>query len=273
MTSPAPEYFRALEQAAQVVRREDLYLWPRTPGGPDQQREIAERVGVSDRDASIRSSRPASIIRCLRRLRDRGLVPADMSICDVACGDGLVLWQIKRAFPEARCTGVDCRAGQLAPHAVVQAEGVALVRGYIQHLFASDPAVPFDVALMLNTYRDWSAAELRESERQLPARAEAWFAQNARYAIVTATRAQVRQMRSNGYAVRRIGPGEDDSAMVCFTRGELPSTFIERVGADALLDSRYVDAARRAYRTGGLTAVCQAVGRRMSGSVLRQLFR
>ena len=261
MTSPFAEYFAQLEAAAATVRMADLYLWPRTPEGGDLQHEILERMGVSDRDATSRCSRPAQILRCLEHLLRHNLLAPDFSVCDVACGDAVVLSRIQKAFPQAHCAGIDCRGGQLATHRAATEAGVQLVTAYIQHLFAADPPIPFDVALMLNTYRDWPAAELRVHEVGVPHLADAWFARNARYAIVTATAAQIRQLTLAGWRLARLGPGEDRSTMVCVTRAALPRSAAQRLRAmvDWLGGSAgYGRAVGRAYRRGGLQEVLEA---------------
>lgn len=229
MKSSHVEYLRNLESLAAQCRQEDLYLWPRTPMGHDHQGEIVERVGVSDYDVDNRSSRPALIIRQIQTLIRHGLVGADFSLYDIACGDAIVLWQIKKAFPQAWCYGVDCNKGKFGTHDMVQLRGVKLFNGYIQQLFASDPPVPFDLALMLNTYRGWESADLREHELELPRLADAWFAHNARYTIVTATGLQIRRLKQLGFVVARLGKGEDDSTMVCTSKSMLPRSFLRRL--------------------------------------------
>jgi len=219
------EYLRNLEALAARCRQEDLYLWPRTPMGHDHQEKITDRMGVSDYDVDNRSSRPTLIIRQIRGLIRQGLIGATFSLLDIACGDGIVLWQIKRAFPHARCYGVDCNRGKFGTHDMVQRGGVELFNGYIQHLFAGDPPVPFDLALMLNTYRGWESADLREHERDLPQLADAWLARNVRFTILTATDLQIRRHRQVGLVVTRLGKGEDDSTVVCFSKSRLPRSF------------------------------------------------
>jgi hypothetical protein len=140
-----------------------------------------------------------------------------------------VLWQIKKAFPRARCYGVDCNKGKFGTHDMVQREGVELFNGFSQHLFASDPSVPFDMALMLNTCRGWESADLREHERDLPLLADAWFAKNARYTILTATKPQVRRLKQVGFALARMGRSEDNSTMVCISKSRLPRSFWQRL--------------------------------------------
>ena len=227
MKSSHVDYLRHLERLAQQCVPENFYLWPRTPLDHDHQSKITERVGVSDHSVHDPNSRPALIIAALRRFRDQ--VPEDFSVLDIACGDAIVLWQIKKAFPRARCYGVDSNTGKFGTHNMVQQEGVELFNAFIQHLFASDPPVPFDVSLMLNTYRGWDSADLREHERALPQAADAWFAENTRYTIVTATGAQIRHLKRLGFSVTRLGRGEDDSTMVCISKSKWLQPFWHRI--------------------------------------------
>lgn len=225
MKSSHIEYLRNLDVLAAQSRKEDLYLWPRTPMGHDHQDEIVERVGVSDYDVTNRRSRPAQIIRQIRTLIRHGLLREDFSLLDITCGDAIVVWQIKKAFPLAQCHGVDCNKDKFGPHNMVQLDGVGLFSGFIQHLFASDPPAPFDLALMLNTYRGWESADLRDHERGLPELADTWFERNARYTFLTATDRQIAHWRRRNFVVMKIGRGEDDSTMICVSRSRVPGAF------------------------------------------------
>jgi hypothetical protein len=226
MKSSHVDYLRRLEQAAQGCVPEDFYLWPRTPLGHDHQSKIVERVGVSDHSVHNSYSRPALIIAALQRVRNQ--IPEDFSILDIACGDAIVLWQVKKAFPHSHCYGLDSNKGKFGTHNMVQRDGVELFNAFIQHLFASAPPMPFDVALMLNSYRGWESADLREHERDLPQAADAWFAQNARYTIITATGPQIRQLKQCGFLVTRLGRGEDNSKMVCISKLKRSRSFWDR---------------------------------------------
>lgn len=237
MKSSYTEYLRTLEGLAAQSSKDDLYLWPRTPMGYDHQEKILERVGVSDYDLDNPSSRPALIIRQIQTLIRRGLVSEDFSLLDIACGDAIVLWQIKKAFPLAQCYGVDCNKNRFGTHGMVQREGVGLFNAFIQHLFAGDSPAPFDLALMLNTYRGWESADLRDHECRLPELADTWFERNARYTILTATDRQIARLRRLNLVVTKIGRGEDDSTMICFSRSRLPGAFWRRalcLGFDAI---------------------------------------
>jgi hypothetical protein len=215
--SSRAEWLAKLEARSAGEASEDLLLWPRTPVAEIQAR-IRERVGVSDVDVDDPRSRPASVLRELGRRIDGGILTQPFSLLDIACGDALVLRAVKRRFPEAECLGVDLLKGEFSSHQDAEAEGVRLFRVPIQRLFESlGPPAPFDVALMLNTYRGWESADLRPHERALPRLADRWLDGHARVAILTVTARQLVRLRLKGHAVRVIGPGEDRSRMVAVT--------------------------------------------------------
>ena len=228
----AGQYLSGIEALASNSEYEHLYLWPRTPLTPDHQAVIATRVGVGDLAVDDPRSRSALIIRKLRELiADRAPGMSErFRLLDVACGDAVVLWQIKKAFPQAGCHGIDCNKGVFATNANAIEQGVVLHEGYLQHLFAQSPADgrKFDMTLMLNTYRGWESAALRESERKLPEQADAWFAKNSRFVIVTATQTQIERLRRQGWYVEELGKGEDVSIMICASR-EYRRSWLARV--------------------------------------------
>jgi hypothetical protein len=98
-------------------------------------------------------------------------------------------------------------------------QGVLLHKGYLQHLFVQSPGNGhrFDVTVMLNTYRGWESADLRESEQDLPEQADAWFTRNSRFVIVTATPDQIARLGREGWFVDVLGSGEDESTMICMS--------------------------------------------------------
>ncbi len=219
--NPHAAWFAALEQQFADADAKGAYLWPRTPIH-DIQAKIKQRVGAGDREIAVPRSRPALILRQIVALQGAGLLPAAFSLLDIACGDALVLLQIKHAHPAAACYGADFHAGGIDTHAEVSAAGVGLHRALIQHLFRAPIAPPFDLVLMLNTYRGWEFADLKPEDRDLPARADAWLSANTRFAILTVTESQTKHFRKIGFNLQRIGPGEDNSIMVCLSREPLP---------------------------------------------------
>jgi hypothetical protein len=213
-------YLREIEALGEGSELGELYLWPRTPVGPtDLQEVITRRVGASDYDTGDPRSRSSLVIGKLRDLQENEQLGDDFTLLDIACGDAVVLWEVKKAFPRSRCHGLDCNVGLFATHAPAKEEGVRLHPGYLQHLFAH--ALPegrrFDVTVMLNTYRGWESADLREEEQDLPRRADEWLAGSSRFVIVTATTGQIVRLRREGWRVEDLGKGEDESTMICMT--------------------------------------------------------
>jgi hypothetical protein len=215
------QYLERLEQLAASSNVEDFYLWPRTPIETIQSK-IEQRVGATDYQIQTPISRPAMIIRFLERLCRSGMLADDFSVLDIACGDGIVLWQIQKSFPESGCYGVDCNKGKFPAHSMVERDGVRLYKAYIQHLFKSDAQQPFDVILMLNTYRDWKAADLRGHEIDLPELANHWFERNGEYIFLTMEREGHERLTRLGFSLRTLGKGEDRSNLVCVSKRKLP---------------------------------------------------
>lgn len=202
-------FLARLEQNAANIRTDDVYLWPRTPVS-NMQAEIWTRVGHSD--WGKQRGRPGIITRTLAQMVDEKLLRDDFTFLDICTGDGLIPWQVQRGFPLAGCHGVDINKGQLDAHVMVQRQGVHLWRIPIQDLFAADDVGRFDVVCMLNTYRGWTSADLRDGESQLPEQADRWLRAHARYIFVTTHDTQ--QQIDAGFWVRCLGNGEDNSTLV-----------------------------------------------------------
>jgi hypothetical protein len=217
------EYLARVERLCAGLDPRDYYLWPRTPIGGDHQQKIQERVGVSDYLVENPQSRSSRIIHHIARLLSTGCIDNCFTILDIACGDAIILWQIKNKFPRASCFGLDCNRGRFATHARVIESGVEIFQGFIQELFSTNPETPFDLGLMLNTYRGWQSADLREHERDLPKLADDWLGRNVRYSILTATKDQVDRLKDARFIVNDLGTGEDDSRMICISRERMPT--------------------------------------------------
>jgi hypothetical protein len=229
MTSSHAAYLAAIEAQAETCLTNDLLLWPRTPIGDEIQQKIVQRVGVSDYQAEDPGSRPNRIIAILCRLSRARCIPAKFSVLDIACGDAIVLWQIKRAFPASRCYGADCNKGLFPAHERVARDDVQLSRCFIQHLVEKDSADPFDVVMMLNTYRGWGSADLKPQEHDLPLLVDNWLRKNARYIILSVTPTQLDDWQQAGWQECKLGRGEEDSLLVCFSRQKLPRPWWQRL--------------------------------------------
>jgi hypothetical protein len=154
------------------------------------------------------------VVNTVQRLRDNRLIPESFTLVDICCGDAIIPWRVLRQFPFSQCYGVDLNAGRLEAHELIQRQGIQLFRIPLQRLFRDGRDVLFDVALMFNTYRGWSRAGLRESEQWIVDAADEWFRYHARYTILTATPQQIDRLKSEGWWVTHVGPGEDHSRTV-----------------------------------------------------------
>jgi hypothetical protein len=67
---------------------------------------------------------------------------------------------------------------------------------------------------MLNTYRGWGAAQLRNGERWLEDAADVWMKHHTRFSILTISNEQEKTLKEKGFWVTHIGKGEDNSKMV-----------------------------------------------------------
>lgn len=201
------QFLTYLEQEARKENVKDAYLWPRTPMS-NIQAEIWARTGASDWNDF--RGRATDIIVTLQALIENNLLRRDFTYLDICTGDALVPWRVQRLFPFSRCFGVDLVEQET--HELVTRHGVRLFRIPIQTLFRKHDVERFDVVSMLNTYRGWKSADLREADQWLPWGADEWFRQHARYVIVT-THDKQKQIGA-GFWVHEIGPGEDDSRMV-----------------------------------------------------------
>lgn len=220
------DWLSELEAQRSSAELDEHLLWPRTPIGDEIQDRIRERVGVSDLDVNDSRSRTARIVAQVRRLMDRGRLPdASGTVLDIACGDALILTAVRRAFPHLDVHGIDLHIGAFPAHRAAADAGVQLHRVLIQDLFGVVPPTPIDVVLMLNTYRGWENADLSKRDVNLPGEADAWLRRNARYIIVTATKAQLERWRADGFAVGDLGAGEERSRLACIARHRLPAGF------------------------------------------------
>ena len=209
-------YLQSIEDEGKKVNFEDFYLWPRTVRAKDHQDKIRERVGADDYSLNNPRSRTYTIVKHLKKLIAEKKIPNNFSLADICCGDAVVLAMVQREFPEATCYGQDCLKDEFETHDLAYKFGVELYGGYIQHIVEKNLQTPFDVVLMLNTYRGWHSADLREHEKELPLLVDAWLKQNSRFTIVTARHEQIVEKKQAGIDVKIIGVGEDESHMICF---------------------------------------------------------
>ena len=185
-------------------------LWPDTPAH-DIQAAITRRVGASDLVLDDVRCRSRTIIHALRNLLSRGVLAGQPVILDVCCGDGIILWQLKRAMPHAYCYGIDIRRYDW--HDIVKRAGVHIWPVPLQRLVQSAPPTRLDITLTLNTIRDWASAGLSPADSALPEQLDGWLCAHTDWLIATLTEAQCDDWLAQGYVVTEIGPGEDASRM------------------------------------------------------------
>lgn len=206
MTATHCQYLARLAEKRRGNECADVYLWPRTPIA-NIQAEIWSRCGHTD---YTKLGRVGPILNTLRELILNKLLRDDFTYLDICTGDALIPWQVKREFPYSTCYGIDILLRDAQRLAITQ--GVQLYQVALQDLLTDNDVELFDVVSMLNTYRGWQSADLRESEKWIPAAMDAWLKWHARYIIVTTH--ERRDQIDAGFWVKRIGQGEDSSTMV-----------------------------------------------------------
>ncbi len=200
-------WLMGLEAETSGIDLKDVVLWPGSVAR-DMQPAIINMYGTGDLDDSP-DARPVKIVDYLSRL---GL-DRKFSVLDICCGDGLVLYRIKWAFREANCYGVDINKDGISTLTVLGDFGVSVYRIPMQRLFESVPPAKIDVTMMLNTYRGWSAAQLRAQEYDLPNAADRWMSAYSKYSILTAQAGQVARLAER-HTVTVMGRGEQESQMI-----------------------------------------------------------
>lgn len=218
MTKFWDNHFDEIEKNAKEINYDDCYLWPRTPIGGDHQDTILKRVGARDDNMNNHNSRSFMITCMIKKIIKKKLLKNDFSILDIACGDALVLEQLNRTFPDSKCYGVDCNIDKFDTHDKQKKEGIKLYNAYIQQLYTNRPEKKIKITLMLNTYRGWESADLREHEKSLPEDSDKWFAENSEFSFITATYEQVKSLRKKGFYLSVLGKGEDHSYLVCISK-------------------------------------------------------
>ncbi len=226
------KYMQHVEAVGQRSDLHKLYLWPAVDmwklTSKEIQSYIFQRVGATDYEVENPISRPYLLIKQIRELVETEVIPESFSLLDITFGDGINLLQIQKVFPTANCFGIDCCTDAIDTHAEVREAGISLHKGFIQHLFREQTETPFDVVIMLNTYRGWESAKLRDDEKDLPQLADHWFAKNASYLILTVTPLQMKRFKKRGYHITYMGKGEDASSLICLSK-KPRKTFLPRL--------------------------------------------
>lgn len=202
MPDPINQMFRGLEQDTSAG---DTILWPNTQLSRMQHR-IREFQGVADTDGSPKS-RPAQIIAFL----EKQFGTTRFSILDLLCGDAIVLQMIANSLP-CDAYGIDLQLRKI-PSPSHYDNKLHLYQVSLQKLLPRNPPWRFDVAMMLNTYRDWPSSGLGQVDaRKLKIATDEWMQKNASMSILTATDKQIAQMDN----VEIFGTGEQGSELVAW---------------------------------------------------------
>lgn len=189
-------------------------LWPGTPIDTNKiQFKIRQRVGASDVEFTNPQSRSFRAVAALTKLVAQKKLKPDFSVLDICCGDGIILFAIKRMFQNATCWGFDLHVDDFESHVICRTNGIRLRKGYLQELILDPPFHKFDVMMMFNTFWGWDHAELDEEDKRLPFEVEKWLIENAKYLILTMNDAQYDRF-AKCHRIKDLGKGEEDSKMV-----------------------------------------------------------
>lgn len=210
-------YLDKLEKMGDIRNVDDYYLWPRTEIQDGTMQNKIERIcGAKDSESQNPSSRSYEVIAAISELIGQKELRKDFNLLDITCGDGVVLLKLKERFPDMSAYGIDCLKDVFVTHSLCYEGGVKIYRGFLQDIFNKaniDDEVPiFDCVIMLNTYRGWESADLREDEQDIPQMADLFFSEKAKYTIITATNDQIDRLKKNGFGVRDIGKGESSNS-------------------------------------------------------------
>jgi hypothetical protein len=181
-------------------------------------REVELRLGLPD-GATDRESWPAALddarlellVKQIRRLlRARSLKPG-FSALHVGCGDGRLLAELSRRFPDAEWNGVDWPTTASASHS----SGVRIYRIDVDELFRSpveDRQERFNLVVLSGGFDSPGGAR----SALAPEWVDGWLGKYASYTIGVATRPRLRELRERGWALA-LESRRDDGQLVCWT--------------------------------------------------------
>jgi hypothetical protein len=202
----------SIDDYMRLIKKDGKYLWPKTPVG-NLQAEIWKRVGASDWNITDKRCRTRNILNTMISLIDNEVLRPDPIVFDLCCGDGVVLCFISRLFFLSRCYGIDLLS--YPSHEIAKRCGVTFYKTPIQDLVETNPPEIIDVCIMLNTFRGWEKAELGSECHDLPQKTLKWMKTNCRFLFLTVTESQITWLKNSGLFVFEVGPGEDDSRLIC----------------------------------------------------------
>lgn len=201
------DYFSNIEKKCRDLNEKDFILWPTTDINEKIQNWIKERYGCED-DINKNGSRPNIISNIIsNNFKD------NLSILDICCGDAIILNQLKIRFPNSTAIGFDINKGKFEQHKESDEIGVHLYYGIIQELFKNDLPEKIDIIIMLNTFRSWHTARLRDNEKDLPEISTKWLINNSKNLILTVNEDQLNYFKSIR-KVKILGKGEEKSHFI-----------------------------------------------------------
>lgn len=197
-----------------------FYLWPNTPPPPhSHQDKIKQRVGVTDYEVDNPRSRSHLLLNFISRLIAEKKNSPCFTLTDICGGDAVVASKIKEFYPYAEIIVQDCFKGKFDTHKRARELGVKIYGGYLQHIVGENlRSEKTDIVMMLNTFRGWHSAQLRNNEQNIPMQTLEWFERNARFIVVTATVGQIEFLKQRGLQTEILGAGEDESYMICISK-------------------------------------------------------
>lgn len=201
-------YFEDLEGQCRGLDEKDFILWPTTDINEKIQWWIKERYGCED-DINTKGSRPDVIAKTI----DEVFPEKNFMMLDICCGDAIILTQLKKRYPNSTAIGFDINKGKFEQHKEAENVGVKLYYGIIQKLFRENLPQRIDLVIMLNTFRSWHTARLREHEKDLPQVSQKWLVDNSKHLILTVNDDQLNFFKSKGN-VRILGKGEEKSHFI-----------------------------------------------------------
>lgn len=200
-----------IESVCYKLNPNDYLLWPNTPINTKIiQQKIKERFGVED-SIMFEKSRPNIIIKNIKKLIEEKKINEDFEILDICCGDGLILSEINKEFTKSFCYGFDINKNKFESHLYLK--NIVFLYGFIQELFQYNLDEKLEVTMMLNTYRDWKAAQVSNKHTDLEKKCTDWLINNSKYIFLTVNNSQLNFFSKN-FTVNILGSGEEDSTFI-----------------------------------------------------------
>lgn len=207
MSQISREEIDRFQQIANLTKRE--VLWPNTPIGSTHQKIIKKRVGSYDSSLRNKQSRSYTLSKFIQLLPSRSI-----SILDLGCGDAVLGTTLKKKFPEIQYLALDLFIGKFKSHEKAKKTGINLISGYMQNVIDYKFSNRLDIFIMLNSYRSWESAQLKQSDRDFPTQLDTWIKNNFTISIVSVGRNSIDNYLARHLNSLILGKGEDDSMIV-----------------------------------------------------------